>query len=113
MRRRIGHRRALNVPMCLIAAAVLNWPTVYAQSGESPAFEVASVKPHKQEDKRRPSWEFLPGGRFTATNVPLRIVIATAYNVGFQSARLTGGPSWANSMESVYDIEATPGKGII
>jgi uncharacterized protein (TIGR03435 family) len=57
--------------------------------------------------------QFFPGGRFTSTGVPLRFLIAVAYNVGFQSVRLSGGPQWITSMDSVYDIEATAAPGAI
>jgi uncharacterized protein (TIGR03435 family) len=76
------------------------------------AFEVASVKPHKPGDSRRGMPGFLPG-RFSAVGVPLKILIAVAYNVGFQSVRLTGGPDWIMSPEGAYDIEATTGKNAI
>jgi len=76
-----------------------------------PAFEVASVKPHKPGDARR-GMQFLPG-RFTAAGVPLKMLIAGAYNVGFQSVRLTGGPDWIMSPDGAYDIEATTGKAAI
>src|SRR5205823_5291248 len=64
--------------------------------------------PHKADDNRRSMPQFLPGGRFVSTGIPLRMVIATAYHVGFQSVRLTGGPDWINTLDGVYDIEATP-----
>ncbi len=57
--------------------------------------------------------QFLPGGRFVATGVPLRIVIAVAYNVGFQSTRLSGGPGWIMSGDGIYDIEAKAAPGVI
>ena len=81
---------------------------ILAQPGERLAFEVTSVKPNKSEDIR-PGMEILPGGKFTVRNAPLRIVIVTAYNVPFQSVRMTGGPEWINSER--YDIEATPPSG--
>ena len=78
-----------------------------------PAFEVTSVKPHKADSGRGSLPQFLPGGRFVSTGVPLKFVIAVAYNVGFQSVRLSGGPGWIGSAEGVYDIEATAGPGVI
>jgi len=39
------------------------------------------------------------------------MLIAIAYNLGFQSVRLSGGPAWINSPEGVYDIEATAPAG--
>jgi len=77
------------------------------------AFEVTSVKPHNKDDTRRAMPQFLPGGRFVSAGIPLKFVIAVAYNVGFQSVRLSGGPSWINSAEGVFDIEATAAPGSI
>jgi uncharacterized protein (TIGR03435 family) len=87
-----------------------------AQSPQTlPAFEVVSVKPYKSinprkgGDLRDPA--FLPGGRFTS-RAPLIMVIAAAYDVPFfgPAARLSGGPAWINSLDVVYDIEATSAK---
>src|SRR3954468_6232674 len=80
--------------------------------GAAPMFEVTSVKPHKAGDSHRAMPQFLPG-RFMSAGVPLKIVIAFAYNVGFQSVRLSGGPDWILSPQAVYDIEATTGKDAI
>jgi uncharacterized protein (TIGR03435 family) len=84
-------------------------PQLRAQTAPR-AFEVASVKPHAAGDNRHIMPQFLPGGKFTTTGIPVRMVIAIAYNVGFQSVRLSGGPDWINSMDALYDIDATPGK---
>ncbi len=72
----------------------------------APAFEVASVKPTEPGDRRFGRPRFLPGGRFTATGLPLLIIIATAYNLPFQGTQLAGGPEWIRSFEDRYDIEA-------
>ncbi len=74
-------------------------------------FDVASIKPHQGGNERRAPPHFLPGGRFTSAGVPLRFLIAIAYNVGFQSVRLSGGPAWINTGDSVYDIDATAAPG--
>lgn len=75
---------------------------------QSPAsqFEVASVKPSNPN----PSGPLgaiplvLPpvGGRFTATNVPLRVLVRVAF--GVQDFQIVGGPSW--QMERRFDIVA-------
>ena len=90
-------------------AAAITMGVAWSQSPRPPAFEVASVRASKAEDPRRIGMQFLPGGRFVATNMPLLIVIAVAYNVPFQSPRLSGGPDWIRSDR--YDIEATAEKG--
>jgi len=98
-----------------IATGLVNASRIRAQSQptEAVAFEAASVKPHAPGDNRFRLPEFLPGGRF-ASSAPLRIVIATAYNLPFNfSVRLSGGPDWLTKPDSVFDIEATAGTGAI
>src|SRR4051812_2976455 len=97
--------------LLLIAAGVSLVCGMPLRAAAAPGFEVASVKPHKAGDPRR-GMQFLPG-RFTAAGVPLKMLIAGAYNVGFQSVRLTGGPDWIMSPDGAYDIEATTGKNAI
>ena len=74
-------------------------------TGERPAFDVASVKPNKSNDRGA----FLhrqPGGLYTATNVPLRALIASAYLYEFppKGRQIFGGPPWIDSER--FDIEA-------
>jgi bla regulator protein blaR1 len=57
-------------------------------------FEVASVK------RNASGSNFVqlggdPGGRFTATNVPLRLLIRQAYQL--QDSQVVGGPNWINT----------------
>ena len=76
------------------------------------AFEVASVKATKVDGSTPRTFPgFLPGGRFVSRGIPLRFVIAAAWNVGGRSVRLSGGPAWVNSVENVYDIEAKAPQG--
>ena len=59
-----------------------------------PKFEVASVKINKSgENNVRIGLQ--PGGRFTATNVPLRALIRFAYQL--QDFQIVGGPDWVAS----------------
>ena len=73
------------------------------------AFDVASVKPsNPNPDPSNPVGSIalmlpLPGGRFTATNTPLRMLIMAAYELR-QDAQLTGGPS--DLLTAKYDITA-------
>ena len=99
----------------LVALSVLVSPVWAQESGAQsstagPAFEVASVKPHKD---MRPlttiDLTFLQrvgqsssNGRFNMAGVPLTVLIALAYNV--KESQVTGWPSWANS--DGYDIAA-------
>jgi uncharacterized protein (TIGR03435 family) len=95
-----------------IIMALASTPQTWAQPA-APSFDAASVKPHKADDTRRSMPQFLPGGRFVSSGIPLRMVISIAYNVGFQSVRLSGGPDWITSIDGVYDIEATAPPGLI
>ena len=72
---------------------------VSAQSSESPAFEVASVKPNKFTGVRALR---VDPGRLVATRMSLNNLIGEAYSVA--NFQILGGPSWTNS--DVYDVEA-------
>jgi bla regulator protein blaR1 len=74
---------------------------VSAQTPAGPTFEVASVKANKSGDKRT-MMQAQPGGRLTATNVPLRVLIGNAYRL--QDFQLIGGPDWIASER--FDIVA-------
>jgi uncharacterized protein (TIGR03435 family) len=78
-------------------------PRVRAQSPQTPApaFEVASIKLNNSGDGRV-MMQQQPGGRFTATNIPLRLLIRNAYQL--QDFQIVGAPSWINSER--YDIVA-------
>jgi uncharacterized protein (TIGR03435 family) len=82
-----------------------------AQSQPRLAFEVASVKHNTSTDRTGMGMQVLPGGRLVAIGAPLFLVVAVAYDLPFQSDRLTGGPDWLRTER--YDIEATPEKGAI
>jgi uncharacterized protein (TIGR03435 family) len=58
------------------------------------SFEVASVKPNKTGDERV-SIGLQPGGRFNASNVPLRMLLRQAYDM--QESQIVGGPEWLRS----------------
>jgi uncharacterized protein (TIGR03435 family) len=76
---------------------------------QSPAFDVASIKPNRSGEER--SGFSTPAHRFVATNVTLRELIAWAYGdpgpppeplPGFQ---MSGGPGWIAADR--FDVEAT------
>src|SRR5438876_12459750 len=71
-----------------------------AQVPSSPAFEVASIKPNNSGG--RGTTMDMQRGRYKATNVTLRTLIANAY--GLQSFQLSGGPGWIGSDH--FDIVA-------
>jgi uncharacterized protein (TIGR03435 family) len=76
----------------------------------TPKFEVTSVRPNKSPDTGKGVLQFLPGGRFVATNIPLMLVIAAAWNLPLRSQRLTLA-SGVRMPDDIYDIEATADKG--
>jgi uncharacterized protein (TIGR03435 family) len=96
-----------SIAVLLSLAAVvgaLAAPRLHAQSSpsvaNSPAFEVASVKPAKSGGL--PPVVQSPS-RFTM-RAPLRVLIQNAYQL-LQEAQLVGGPSWLTSDR--FDINAT------
>lgn len=66
-------------------------------------FEVASVRRNTSSVPRVAGAQ--PGGGFTAINVPLRQLIATAHTL--PTSRILGGPDWLDSER--YDIAARGG----
>jgi uncharacterized protein (TIGR03435 family) len=102
---------------CTLALVTLFVATTsFAQDAAAPAavspdatFEVASVRPsNPNPDPSNPLSMIAlmlpqPGGRFTATNTPLRMLIMAAYELQ-QEAQLVGGPPAL--MTAKYDITA-------
>jgi uncharacterized protein (TIGR03435 family) len=82
----------------LCASAIAQSPTPGAAK---PAFEVASVKPNNTA-ARGSSWSTQPGGRFTATNLTLAMIIRNAFEL--QESQLVGVPDWGSSER--FDITA-------
>jgi uncharacterized protein (TIGR03435 family) len=84
-------------------------PNLDAQSPAAPAFEVASVKPSNPNPEPGNPLSMIalmlpqPGGRFTASNTPLRMLIMAAYELK-QDAQLAGGPP--TLLAAKYDITA-------
>jgi uncharacterized protein (TIGR03435 family) len=90
------------------ASAQSSGPAAAAASPDA-TFEVASVKPsNPNPDPNNPLAQVAlmlpqPGGRFTATNTPLRILIMAAFELK-QEAQLVGGPP--PLLAAKYDITA-------
>jgi uncharacterized protein (TIGR03435 family) len=72
-----------------------------APAPQAAQFEVASVKLHTSADQRT-MMVAQPGGRFVAVNVPLRMLIRSAYQL--QEEQIVGGPRWLATDR--FDIEA-------
>jgi uncharacterized protein (TIGR03435 family) len=102
----LGRTRLSILPLLILLTAAPALP----QNVATPrlAFEIASVKPSKSVDPTR-GGRFFPGGRYSASGIPLRIVILTAYEI--DPVRLTGGPDWLNS--EGFDIDAKAEAGAI
>jgi len=79
---------------------------IAALAQDQPKFEVASIKPNHSGDHRA-GIALEPGGRFVATNVPLKMLITMSYEL--KENQLSGLPSWADSER--FDITAKPESG--
>src|ERR1700678_4283501 len=87
-----------------IWTAVLACCGLFGQSVVSPpAFEVASVK-LSTPDERVIGLYTYPGGRVTATNYTLEMLMEEAYSV--QRFQIAGGPRWIG--DDRYSIVAKP-----
>jgi uncharacterized protein (TIGR03435 family) len=96
--------------MGLALVASIGLAQSQTEKTSTPKFEVTSVKPNKSPDLSKALIQFLPSGRFVATNIPLIRVIAVAWNLPLQSQRVTLG-SGVRMPDDIYDIEATAEKG--
>src|SRR5258708_6270185 len=94
--------RALLAGLLTLMAAGPLTPRWIAFAQERTSFEVASVKPNNSGSGFGP--QFLPGGKIIATGQPLGIFVALAYDVPFQSARVSGSPDWMRMRTERYDI---------
>lgn len=117
-RQRRGQAGLLSLALvCIVAVAfvfVLSPLTMIRAAQESQlAFEVASVRPNSSAGFRNAQFQFLPGGRLVIRNEPLAIIVAAAYNLPFQSPRLTGGLEWEHAASEKYDIEAVAPVGAV
>ena len=84
-KRNLGKTLGLAGTLALLTTPLVGVGRAQPQASSTITFEAASVKPNNSADMRATNWQFLPGGRFTATNLPLFAIIALAYNVPFQS----------------------------
>jgi uncharacterized protein (TIGR03435 family) len=84
--------------------ATAQLPTEPSRSQRS-SFEVASVRAHDSNDiKDTDNFQMYPGGRFTASNCSLWMLIHYAFQV--QPYQITRAPSWIKSEH--YDVDAKP-----
>ena len=102
-------RRAILMATACVAFVTPTFHARLSLSAQAPntAFDVASVKPNKTGDGRV-MVGVQPGGRFTATNVPLRMLLRQAFNV--QDFQIVGGPEWITSDR--FDVVAKAPDGV-
>jgi uncharacterized protein (TIGR03435 family) len=93
----------MRVALRIAAVAVYGAASAFGQSAKPLEFEVASVKINKS-GQRGGGISAIGGGRFRATNIPFKILLATAYDVNFE--QISGGPDWLDSER--FDVEAKP-----
>ena len=87
-----------------IGIAALAASGIFGQSAASPpAFEVASVKLSTPQE-RIIGLSTYPGGKITATNYTLQMLIEEAY--GVRDFQISGGPRWIG--DDRYSIVAKP-----
>src|SRR5215468_9415055 len=88
--------------------ALVSSPFVPLPQTQKPAFEVAAVNPNVSGDLHT-RMEIQPGGRFTATNVSLRMLITNAYQLfNYQVAK---APDWVD--KNRWDVAAKAQEGTI
>lgn len=74
----------------------------------SPAFDAASIKQNRSATNGNGGGGIRPGGRVSASNAPVRVLILMAY--GLQDYQLSGGPGWTET--AWYDVEAKPASAV-
>lgn len=84
----------------LLTVAIL--ATINSAAAQQKTFEVASVKPHPASQVTPSSMMAQPGGRFVASNIPLRLLIRTAYQI--QDDQIVDAPGWVATDR--FDITA-------
>jgi bla regulator protein blaR1 len=79
----------------------------FAQRAPGPGFEVASIKPGDPNTQQF-SLLMAPGGRLSAKNASLRMLIGWAYDM--RDYQISGGPGWVGADK--YNVEAKPETGV-
>jgi uncharacterized protein (TIGR03435 family) len=92
------------VPGVVFAQSASPAVTTSSPAPATPSFDVASVRQNTTADQHTHSsiYNSWTNSKFTATNVPLKMLIEFCYDV--PQSRLLGGGDWIDSM--TFDIEA-------
>ena len=111
MHSKAGHSVLVGrIRLVSLAGSLLILWQVHAQTpAASLEFEVASIKLIDPSESAGGRLELLPGGRFAATNVPLRTVILRAYDV--KDYQLLGAADWL--VKDRYAIQAKAPQGSV
>jgi uncharacterized protein (TIGR03435 family) len=94
--------RDLYAAIAALVTGMMVAAPLMAQAPTVPSFEVASVKPNESGEGNGGTF-VRPGGRYSATNVPLRALVFSAYGL-LHDVQIIGGPSWMNTER--FDIVA-------
>jgi uncharacterized protein (TIGR03435 family) len=113
MNRMIGLRRPSLILVLLAATAIgANAQTTPAQTtppSAPPAFDVASIRPHKPvPHEHNDIWSSANDGSFRTSKVTLRAIIQYAFNM--PQSRIIDAPSWTSSQP--FDIDAKSGDAL-
>jgi len=107
---------AIGLPL-LIGFAIAPQMPAQSQSTTPVAFEVASIKLNHNADVRSTRMQVQPGGRFSTTAISLRFLVSEAYEIPFQSPRMSWTPEFDAAVREMapaeFDIEAVAQQGAI
>jgi uncharacterized protein (TIGR03435 family) len=111
-----GKALAIGLPL-LVGFAIAPQRDAQSQSAKPVAFQVASIKLNKNPDPRSIRVQVQPGGRYSTTAIPLRLLISQAYGLPFQSPRMSTTPEFTAAVQTMtpaqFDIEAVAPQGVI
>jgi uncharacterized protein (TIGR03435 family) len=102
-------RAPCNLIACLAALVIVTVSVI----GQTPAFEVVSIKPNPVGPAAGPARVATEGGRFIASNAYLKMILQFAYRPPsgrtLRYSDIVGGPQWADMDR--FDIEAKSSSG--
>jgi len=90
-----------------VTVAVLTSPGTSRLSAQAVSFETVSVKANRSGEDGMSAGR--KGSRYAAVNAPLKFLIFSALNIGFEHSRLIGGPAWIENER--FDVVAALPEG--
>jgi bla regulator protein blaR1 len=106
MKHHVKNAHTLAAIFALGACGALGQTPAAVGNAAAPKFEVASIKP-ADPSARGFRIQTAPGGRYIATGVTVKFLIAQAY--GVRDFQISGGPGWIDSLG--YEINAKAESG--